>query len=111
MRRDLSVTRSRLSRELWAEPALNPAKRQGISDVALATVCAVRDYRAQRQHGKARQPEPGPLRRIDPSLETIVFQRAEQTGTSAEEPECRREKDPAWHVDVPDDLKVSPPSS
>jgi hypothetical protein len=93
MPREITVTRAQLYNELWTEPARDVAKRYGISDVGLTKVC--RRYRipkpgvgywAQREHGKAPEPEPLPPAE-NVAQETIVFEPGEQSVTFADIPE------------------------
>lgn len=110
------TTRQQLYAEVWAEPMIHVAKRYGVSGRGLGKVCDRHDipvpprgWWAKKAHGHKVRPTPLPP--ASTTLDRITFQvtGAERLAENQEAPEYLREKEPAWRIDVPEDLALSHP--
>jgi hypothetical protein len=116
----LVISRKKLYEQVWSEPIMHVAKRIGLSGRGFGKLCArhhipvpPRGWWAKKQHGHRVRQAPLPPN-DDRSLDTIELSThavadRERELTNADAPEYRREKDPAWRIEVPQELGITHP--
>ena len=109
------LTREALYQQVWSGSIFRVASRIGVSSRELRRICARHDipvpplgWWAKKQHGDPVRQSPLPQLE-DARLERILLHPVAWDPQDANPIELLREDDPAWRIQVPEDLQISHP--
>jgi hypothetical protein len=110
-----SSPREALYQQVWSGSIFRGASRIGVSSRELRRICARHDipvpplgWWAKKQHGDPVRQSPLPQLQ-DARLERILLHPVAWQPQDANPIELLREDDPAWRIQVPEDLQISHP--